>query len=152
MFNKKRIFVFIVFLLLLFFLMTFGGGRGQNAAIATRTVTFTDGYNMKDIAKYEVEVGKDAVVPEVPVHVGYVFTGWYDFENQSVKVTNFKYILEDLHVLAKYSRDANGNGIPDEDDDYFEYPSSRDKCLEYYYYCFARDVDGADKRWDLGFL
>ena len=119
MFNKKRIFVFIVFLLLLFFLMTFGGGRGQNAAIATRTVTFTDGYNMKDIAKYEVEVGKDAVVPEVPVHVGYVFTGWYDFENQSVKVTNFKYILEDLHVLAKYSRDANGNGIPDEDDDYF---------------------------------
>jgi uncharacterized repeat protein (TIGR02543 family)/uncharacterized repeat protein (TIGR01451 family) len=99
--------------------MTFGGGRGQNAAIATRTVTFTDGYNMKDIAKYEVEVGKDAVVPEVPVHVGYVFTGWYDFENQSVKVTNFKYILEDLHVLAKYSRDANGNGIPDEDDDYF---------------------------------
>ena len=119
MFNKKRIFVFIVFLLLLFFLMTFGGGRGQNAAIATRTVTFTDGYNMKDIAKYEVEVGKDAVVPEVPVHVGYVFTGWYDFENQSVKVTNFKYILEDLHVLAKYSRDANGNGIPDEEDDYF---------------------------------
>ena len=73
--------------------------------------------NMKDIAKYEVEVGKDAVVPEVPVHVGYVFTGWYDFENQSVKVTNFKYILEDLHVLAKYSRDANGNGIPDDEED-----------------------------------
>ena len=119
MFNKKRIFVFIVFLLLLFFLMTFGGGRGQNAAIATRTVTFTDGYNMKDIAKYEVEVGKDAVVPEVPVHSGYIFTGWYDFENQSVKVTNFTKILEDLHVLAKYSRDANGNGIPDENDDYF---------------------------------
>ena len=119
MFNKKRIFVFIVFLLLLFFLMTFGGGRGQNAAIATRTVTFTDGYNLKDIAKYEVEVGKDAVVPEVPVHAGYVFTGWYDFTNQNVKVTNFNYILEDLHVLAKYSRDANGNGVPDEEDDYF---------------------------------
>ena len=119
MFNKKRIFVFVVFLLCLFFMMTFAGSPSQNAAIATRTVIFTDGYNMKDIAKYEVEVGKDAVVPDAPEHKGYVFGGWYDFVNQDIKVTNFNYILQDLHVIAKYGRDANGNGIADDEDDYF---------------------------------
>ncbi len=119
MFNKKRIIVFLVFLLVMFFMITFAGSSVENAAVATREVIFTDGYNNKDIAKYQVEVGKDVEVPKDPYHKNYVFAGWFDFDNHDIKVTKFTNILADMHVIALYGKDINNNGIDDENDTYY---------------------------------
>ena len=119
MFNKKRIIVFFVFILLMFFMMTFGASPVQNASVATREVIFTDGYDGKDIAKYTVEVGEDSPVPENPYHENYVFSGWFRFENHDIRVTDFKNILSNLHVIALYGGDINNNGIDDKVDTYF---------------------------------
>ena len=118
MFNKKRIIVFVLFILLMFFMMTFAGSPTQNAAVATREVIFTDGYDGKDIAKYEVEVGKDSQVPDDPYHKNYVFVGWYDYNNHDIRVTDFTNVLKDIHVIALYGGDKNNNGINDEVDTY----------------------------------
>ena len=80
MFNKKRIIVFIIFILLMFFLTTFAGAPAEIAKVQTRDVVFTDSYGNKDISVQKVEVGKDAVVPEDPHHKNYVFAGWYQFK------------------------------------------------------------------------
>ena len=120
MFNKKRIIIFFLFILLMFFMMMFGGTGVENAGVATRRVIFTDGFNNKDIADYEIEVGKDATVPDDPYHKNHVFTGWYQFDNHKVRVTNFKNIIKDTHVIALYEGDKNNNGIPDDEDTYFD--------------------------------
>ena len=45
MLNKKRIVIFVGFLCCLFFMTTFAGAPAQSTIIATRQVTFVDGYN-----------------------------------------------------------------------------------------------------------
>ena len=117
MINKKRVFIFGAFILCLFFLMTFAGGR--NEEIETKTVEFIDGFNNETISLQEVEVGEDAEVPEDPEHENYVFVGWYLYEDQDVRVTDFTEILEDLTVIGKYADDKNNNGIADDVDDYY---------------------------------
>ena len=119
MFNKKRIIIFFIFILLMFFMMTFAGGPQGNAGVNTRHVIFTDGFNMKDIAEYDVEVGKGVNVPKDPYHRNYVFSGWFLYEDHDVRVTQFNKILNDLHVIALYGNDINNNGIDDEDDTYY---------------------------------
>ena len=118
--NKKKV-VLIIFVLIIvvFFMMAFAGEPVENAAIATRQVIFTDGFDERDITKFQVEVGESAAVPEVPVHENYVFMGWYEFANQKVKVSSFNTILDDMHVVALYDKDINNNGIGDSEDTYF---------------------------------
>lgn len=114
--NKKRIVVFVVFLCCLFFMTTFAGSPEQNTIIATRDVTFIDGFNNSNISEQTIEVGTDAVVPNDPYHEGYVFAGWYLYENQEQRVEDFTNILNNLTVIARYAGDANGNGIADDDE------------------------------------
>ena len=116
MFNKKRIFIFVIFLLCLFFLMTFAGGS-RDEGIVTRLVEFYDGFDDSLISSTKVEVGKDAEVPEDPEHENYVFAGWYLYEDHDVKVTKFTDIREDLKVIALYADDLNNNGIADNEED-----------------------------------
>lgn len=119
MFNKKRIVIFVTFLCCLFLMTTFAGAPEQNTIIATRTVEFIDGYNNRTISKQNIEVGTDAEIPNDPVHDGYIFAGWYLFENQDEKVEDFTNILYDLKIIAKYQNDANRNGIRDEDESHY---------------------------------
>ena len=119
MFNKKRILVFVVFILFMFLFITFAGGTPQNQAIATRLVTFIDGYDNTQISQQKVVVGEDAEVPEDPKHDAMVFAGWYLKEDRKVEVTDFTNILKDLTVVAEYAADRNRNGIADEKDQYF---------------------------------
>ncbi|MBO5376139.1 MAG: InlB B-repeat-containing protein, partial [Bacilli bacterium] len=119
MFNKKRILVFVVFILFMFLFITFAGGTPQNQAIATRLVTFIDGYDNTQISQQKVVVGEDAEVPEDPKHDAMVFAGWYLKEDRKVEVTDFTNILKDLTVVAEYAADRNRNGIDDEKDQYF---------------------------------
>ena len=116
MFNKKRIFIFVVFLLCLFFLMTFAGGS-RDEGIVTRLVEFYDSFDDSLISSTNVEVGKDVEVPEDPKHENYVFVGWYLYDNHDVKVTKFTDIREDLKVIALYAGDLNNNGIADDEED-----------------------------------
>ena len=116
MFNKKRIFIFVIFLLCLFFLMTFAGGS-RDEGIVTRLVEFYDGFDDSLISSTNVEVGKDAEVPEDPEHENYVFAGWYLYDDHDVKVTKFTDIREDLKVIALYADDLNNNGIADDEED-----------------------------------
>lgn len=116
MFNKKRIFIFVIFLLCLFFLMTFAGGS-RDEGIVTRLVEFYDSFDDSLISSTNVEVGKDAEVPEDPKHENYVFAGWYLYDNHDVKVTKFTNIREDLKVIALYAGDLNNNGIADDDEE-----------------------------------
>ena len=119
MFNKKRIIIFVVFILLMFFMTTFAGTPVQNAAIAMRDVIFTDGYNGKDLAKYTIEVGKDVTPPETPKHEGYAFAGWFNYTDRKTRVNSFDTILNDLHVIALYGEDLNKNGIVDSDEEHY---------------------------------
>jgi len=116
MLNKKRIAIFVGFICCLFFMTTFAGGTKQNTVIATRLVTFIDGYNNSTISEQTIEVGTDAEVPDDPRHEGFVFAGWYLYDDQDVQVRNFTDIREDLRVIAKYAGDLNNNGIADEDE------------------------------------
>ena len=116
MFNKKRIFIFVIFLLCLFFLMTFAGGS-RDEGIVTRLVEFYDGFDDSLISSTNVEVGKDAEVPKDPKHENYVFAGWYLYDDHDVKVTKFTDIREDLKVIALYAGDLNNNGIADDEED-----------------------------------
>ena len=86
MFNKKRIAVFIIFILIMFFLVTFAGNSAQTAKVPMRDVVFTDSYDGKNISEQRVELGKAAVVPEDPKHTNFIFAGWYQFDNHDVKV------------------------------------------------------------------
>lgn len=95
---------------------TFAGGTAQNTVIATRLVTFVDGYNNSTISEQTIEVGTDAEVPNDPSHQNLVFAGWYRYDDQDERVTDFTNILENLRVVAKYASDLNGNGIADEDE------------------------------------
>ena len=110
MFNKRRFFIFVGFLFLMFLLMTFAGGPTQNETIATRTVLFIDSINNNEIDKQIVKVGGDAKAPDAPAHNNYVFAGWFDGD---IRVTNFTNILKNLTVYAKYAADINNNGIDD---------------------------------------
>lgn len=114
--NKKRIVIFVVFLCCLFFMTTFAGSPEQNTIIATRSVTFIDGYNNTNISLQNIEVGTDATVPEDPYHEGYVFAGWYLYEDQDQRVEDFTNILNNLTVIARYAGDVNGNGIADDEE------------------------------------
>ena len=96
MFNKKRLFVFIVFLLLLFFMMTFGSQGGEVVRVITRDVEFIDGYTKEVISKQTVEVGKPVVVPDAPDHDKCKFSGWYTEDNELY--TDFDNIREDLKL------------------------------------------------------
>ena len=98
MFNKKRMFVFIVFLLFLFFMMTFGSTPGGVVRINTREVKFVDGYTKQVISTQTIEVGKDAVMPDAPVHDKCKFSGWYTEDD--VRVDDFTNILNDLTVYS----------------------------------------------------
>ena len=99
MFNKKRIIVFVLFILLMFFMMMFAGSPTENAGVITRHVVFTDGYDGRNISEQDVEVGKDAKVPEDPYHRNFVFGGWYLYSDHDVRVRDFTNILNDLHVM-----------------------------------------------------
>lgn len=116
MFDKKRIIVAGVFIFFMFMFITFAGGTPQNQAIATRNVTFIDGYNNQEISSQRVIVGEDAEVPEDPNHVAMVFSGWYLESDRDRRVTDFTNITEDVTVIARYSADRNRNGIADEED------------------------------------
>ena len=84
MFNKKRLFIFIVFIILLFFMMTFASQPGGVRKVNTREVKFIDGYTKQVISTQTVEVGKDAEVPESPNHDNCKFSGWYTENNVKV--------------------------------------------------------------------
>ncbi len=112
MFNKKRIVVFTVFLFCLFFLMTFAG-ESRNENVATRLVEFIDGYDNSTISSMRVEVGTSAIVPNDPTHINHVFAGWYLYEDQDQRVTDFSDIRTNLTVIAKYDGDLNNNGLAD---------------------------------------
>ncbi len=116
MFSKKKMFVIIVFIMLMFVMTTFASAPKETARRATRTVIFTDIYDGHNIAEYEVEVGKSVEVPEDPYHPNYVFIGWYQFHNQNEKVENFEKIAENLHVIALYEVDSNNDSTTDIDD------------------------------------
>lgn len=116
MFNRRRTVVFVVFVLFMFLFITFAGGTPQNQAIATRLVRFIDGYSENAVSEQTVIVGEDAIVPEDPVHDGYVFTGWYLESDRTVRVTDFTSITNDLTVVAGYGADVNRNGIVDDND------------------------------------
>ncbi len=121
MFNKKRMVVFAIFVLLMFFLTTFAGEPAQNASVVFRDVIFTDGFDNKNISEQKVELGKAAEVPKDPYHKNYVFVGWYEHDNHKVKVEKEKFdkITVDMHVDALYKDDKNNNGIPDDEDTYY---------------------------------
>ncbi len=119
MFNKKRLIVFVVFVLFIFFMMTFASAPAETVKVNTRRVTFTDGYNSRDIATYTVEVGKGVEVPEAPKHDSVVFAGWYDYYDNTTKIEEFDEILNDTHVVALYGDDLNHNGILDSDEEHF---------------------------------
>jgi len=115
--NKKRIVIFVVFLFCLFFMTTFAGAPAQNTIIATRNVTFIDGYDNSNISEQTIEVGKDANIPSDPSHDGLVFAGWYLYDDQDVRVEDFTNILNDLRVVAKYAGDINRNGVADDNEE-----------------------------------
>ena len=119
MFNKKRLIVFVVFILFIFFMMTFASAPSETVRVITRKVVFTDGYNSRDIATYNIEVGKGVEAPLAPTHDGMVFAGWYDYYDNKVKVESFDEILNDTHVVALYGSDLNRNGILDDDEEHF---------------------------------
>lgn len=114
--NKKRIVIFVVFLCCLFFMTTFAGAPEQNTIIATRLVTFIDGFDNTNVSEQNIEVGTDATVPNDPYHEGYVFAGWYLYEDQDTRVTDFTNILNNLTVIARYAGDVNENGIADDEE------------------------------------
>lgn len=118
MLNKKRLIVLSVFLLAVFGMTMYAGSRGQNETIATRTVKFLDGYNNSEISSQDVEVGKEAKVPESPIYENLVFLGWFDSNDN--KITNFASITNDMILTAKYGADINKNGITDTDDKYYD--------------------------------
>ena len=95
MFNKKRLIVFVVFILFIFFMMTFASAPSETVRVITRKVVFTDGYNSRDIATYNIEVGKGVEAPLAPTHDGMVFAGWYDYYDNKVKVED----LKQIHLL-----------------------------------------------------
>ena len=72
MFNKKRLFVFVAFLLLMFFMMTFAGGTPQNQTIATRLVTFIDGLLVLDVRPFAASIVwyKSSAVVTLPTPPG----------------------------------------------------------------------------------
>lgn len=116
MFDKKRIVVAGVFIIFMFMFITFAGGTPQNQAIATRNVTFIDGYSNQEISSQRVIVGEDAEVPEDPNHDAMVFSGWYLESDRDRRITDFTNITEDITVIARYSADRNRNGVADEQD------------------------------------
>ena len=98
MFNKKRLFIFIIFILFLFFMMTFASQPGGVRRVNTREVKFVDGYTKQVISTQTVEVGKDATVPEAPQHDNCRFSGWYT-END-VRIDDFTNIVNNLTVYS----------------------------------------------------
>lgn len=118
MFNKKRIVLIGAFLLSMFLFITFAGGTPQNQAIATRTVTFIDGYNNTELESQTIIVGEDATIPNSPTHEKRVFAGWYLDGNKEEKLneSDFTSITENIRAVALYSSDINANGIPDEEE------------------------------------
>jgi len=96
---------------------TFAGAPAQNTIIATRNVTFIDGYDNSNISEQTIEVGKDANIPSDPSHDGLVFAGWYLYDDQDVRVEDFTNILNDLRVVAKYAGDINRNGVADDNEE-----------------------------------
>ena len=121
MFNKKRMVVFGLFILLMFFLTTFAGEPAQNASVIVRDVIFTDTYDGSNISEQKVELGKAAEVPKDPYHRDFIFVGWYQHDDHKVKVEkeSFDKIMENTHVDALYKADKNNNGIPDDEDTYY---------------------------------
>ncbi len=98
MFNKKRLFIFIAFIILLFFMMTFASQPGGVRRVNTREVKFIDGYTKQVISTQTIEVGKNAEVPESPVHDNCKFSGWYT-END-VRIDDFTNITTNLTVYS----------------------------------------------------
>ena len=119
MFKKKGILILSVLVFVMFFMMTFAGSPAQNAPIITRNIVFSDGYNGRDLAEYEIEVGKGVTPPDVPTHKDLIFGGWYDYNNRDVKIENFDSILQDTHVIALYGEDINHNGVIDEKEQHY---------------------------------
>ena len=100
--NRKKIFVLIGFLAMLFLMMTYAGGTQQNNAIVTRTVTFIDNClsSLNEIEKKEVELGGSlSEFPIIPTHEGFVFTGWFD--EYGVKVSSLNNIVTNIILTAK---------------------------------------------------
>ncbi len=118
-FNKKKIAIFLAFLVIMVSLITLVGKPNQKADVATRMVTFTDSYNGQDIFQYEVEVGKDSEMPKAPHHENFVFSGWYQYNDRDSKIDSFDKILYDTHAIALYAADLNNNGIADDQDTYY---------------------------------
>ncbi|NLC48590.1 MAG: DUF5011 domain-containing protein [Tenericutes bacterium] len=99
MFNKKRLFVFAVFLVFLFFMWAFGSSPNEPNKINTRTVMFIDSITNTVISNQTIEVGKDAKIPDEPIHDGCNFVGWYT--EGDVKTDNFTNITSDITVYSK---------------------------------------------------
>lgn len=119
MFNKKRIFVFVVFILLLLFMMTYASAPAETVRIITREIKFIDGFNNTELARYDVEVGTSVNPPQVPTHYNKAFAGWYDYYDNTIKIEDFSSILNDTSAVALYGDDLNGNGILDDDEDHY---------------------------------
>lgn len=114
MFNKKRLFVAGAFLIALLFMTMYAGGSGEQGTTAMRIVKFIDGYNNAEISTQNVEVGKEAIVPDSPTHRNNLFIGWY---NDETEITSFKNITENLTVISRYVDDINNNGIADSEEE-----------------------------------
>ncbi len=112
-FNKKRIIAILVFLLLSFFMMTFGN-PAENDILSTRDVTFIDSYDNKNLGTKTVEVGKEVEAPNVPSHDNVIFKYWC-YENTEEKA-NLTEILENMTVETCYADDINNNGVDDDKD------------------------------------
>ncbi len=115
-FNKKRIIAIFVFLLLSFFMITFGNPV-ENKAIVTRNVKFIDSYDDELLAEKTVELGKAVEAPTVPKHKDLVFINWY--VEGTDDIANLDKILEDSTFVTRYADDKNNNGIPDDEDTYY---------------------------------
>ncbi len=115
-FNKKRIIAILVFLLLSFFMITFGNPL-ENKAVVTRNVKFIDSYDEKLLAEKTVELGKAVTAPTVPKHKDLVFINWYIKGTDTV--ANLDRILTNSTFVTRYADDKNNNGIDDKIDKYY---------------------------------
>ena len=100
---KKFKWVFVLIALLLLALIGFFIYRKvEDNKTKYVEIKFIDGYNDQVLSTQELEVGKDANVPEVPKHEGCNYSGWYT--SDKVKIENFTNIQKNITVYANCAK------------------------------------------------
>lgn len=117
MFNKKRIIAVVAFLLLSFFLIAFASNNNENTE-AIRNVTFIDSMLDKELETQQVTLGSSVTPPTATEYEEYIFLGWY-IEGTDERFDDWGNITDDLKLEARYGKDANKNGIVDDEDTYY---------------------------------